>query len=43
MVEGLCSGENCEYVDVKSFYLNKFEKITGPSHLSELLIGEDAE
>ena len=37
-VQEYCKKYNASYICLKNFYLGKFEKITGPSHMPELLV-----
>ncbi len=39
-VKGLCNKYQCEYQQIKKFYLPKIEQVTGPSHIPSLLIAD---
>lgn len=40
-VKGLCTKHNCEYKQIKTFYLPKIEQVTGPSHIPSLLVADN--
>jgi hypothetical protein len=43
MTERLCEKHGCSYQTSKSYYLSKIEKITGPSHISALVVAKNEE